>query len=63
MYDIPTTMPEYAEHKLNMLTKEFCLKLSKSEKEHMQTLDTMLQVDKYARRLIMEKLQGKELTV
>lgn len=56
MYDIPTTMPEYAEHKLHMLTKEFHLKLTKSEQLHMLTLGTILQVDNYAHRLIMEKL-------
>ena len=56
MYDIPNTMPEYAEHKLGMLTKEFCLKLTRDEQLHMLSLDTMIQVDNYARRLIMEKL-------
>ena len=56
MYDIPTTVPEYADYKLEMLTRQFYLKLTKAEKLHMLTLDTMVQIDNYAHRLIMEKL-------
>lgn len=56
MYDIYPTIPEYAAHKIKMLTKEFCLKLTADEKAHMKSLETTVQIDRYARSLIMERL-------
>lgn len=53
-YTIP--LPKYIEGKLKMLRRDFCLKLTPSEINHMESLKTETQVDQYARKLLNEKL-------
>ena len=49
------TMQEYVREKLIVL-RDMNIKLTREEKEHMKQLDTQIQVDNYAHRLIMQKL-------
>lgn len=53
--DTPETMPEYIKYKLKLL-KQMDIRLTDAEKAHMDKLETQIQVDDYAHRLIMEKL-------
>ena len=48
-------MQEYVIGKLRVL-RDMHIKLTREEKEHMKQLQTQIQVDNYAHRLIMQKL-------
>lgn len=49
------SLDEYIEEKLRMLKKDFHMKLTKSEIEHMKGLKNDIQVDNYARDLFRKK--------
>lgn len=52
--DIP--LDKYIERKLDMLRSEFKIYVTKAEEKHMIALTTEIQVDAFARKIIMDKL-------
>lgn len=50
------TTRQYAEWKLKLLQRDFLLKLTEEEIEHMYTLPNEIQIDAYARRFIRDNL-------
>jgi hypothetical protein len=50
------SLPEYIRQKLNMLKKDFMIRLSQHEIEHMMALTTEIAVDNYAKKLIYKRL-------
>ena len=52
------TINTYIENKLDMLTEEFCFRLTSAEKRHMRELKTEISVDQYARVLFKKYLRG-----
>lgn len=51
----PNTLEEYKKEKLSVL-KDFCIRLNKTEKEHLHSLPSEIAVDNYVHTLIMERL-------
>lgn len=49
-------LKKYIKAKLKMLKRDFCMNLTEEEKAYMYTLENEIQVDQYARRLMMTKL-------
>lgn len=49
-------LKKYIKTKLKMLKRDFRMQLTEEEKDYMYTLENEIQVDQYARRLIMTKL-------
>lgn len=43
---------EYIKAKLNMLRKEFKIDVTLEEENHMNTLETEISIDRYARKII-----------
>ena len=52
--DVP--LDKYIDRKLDMLRRDFKIYVTKAEEKHMIALPTEMQVDAFARKLIMEKL-------
>lgn len=50
------SLKRYKREKLTMLEKEFRIRLKNSEREHLDSLETEIAVDNYARTIIMRKL-------
>lgn len=46
------SLPAYKKWKLKMLEKDFCIKVSPEEKEHINSLKTEMAVDRYAHKLL-----------
>ena len=44
----------YKKTKIKMLTRDFCIKLSDAEIRHMLELKTEIQVDQFARKLLLK---------
>ena len=57
MFKGDIAMTAYIEEKLRMLEEDFKFKLNKKEKEHMRSLQTEIQVDRYARTLFKKYLK------
>ena len=47
---------EYKEDKIEILERDFLIRLDEFEKEHLNSLESEYAVDRYARTLIMSKL-------
>ena len=60
-YNIPMTLEEYIEQKLEMLSDFHC-RVTKEDIEHFKTLTTEIQVDNYAKDLITRRLTPKPIT-
>lgn len=52
--DLP--FEEYRERKISMLVNDFYLRLTDDEKDHFYTLETEVDVNAYAHKLLAEKL-------
>ena len=46
---------EYKQHKREIL-EHMCIKLTSTEKKHLESLQTEIQIDNYVRSLIMDRL-------
>lgn len=46
------SLPNYKKWKLKLLEKDFCIKVSPEEKEHINDLKTEMEVDRYAHKLL-----------
>lgn len=55
-YEKATPLQNYIEEKLDMLKKDFRIKLNAYEEKRMRLCRTEMQVDSYAHSLIMQKL-------
>ena len=49
-------LKKFINEKIRMLRKDFKMKLTDEEKEHMRGLENEIQVDQYAHNLLMNKL-------
>lgn len=56
MYNINASLKDYIEDKLDMLKRDFRIKLNAYEEKRMRLCRTEMQVDSYAHSLIMQKL-------
>lgn len=48
------TLKDYKREKVRMLTEDFLIRMTADEKEHLYILSNEIQVDNYARKLIMK---------
>ena len=48
------TLKQYKKTKIKILTRDFCIKLSDAEIKHMLELKTEIQVDQFARKLLLK---------
>lgn len=55
-YEKKSTLSDYIDDKVTMLTDEFYLRLTMQEYSHFYSLKTEAAVDQYAIQLIMDKL-------
>lgn len=51
-----SNVKRYADLKIEMLEKDFCMRLTNEEKEHFYSLESASDVDHYASYLFIEKL-------
>lgn len=55
-FGLNKSLPNYINHKLDMLEHEFYLRLTDAEYNHMKSLKSHEAVDHYAHKLLVEKL-------
>ena len=50
------SLTDYKKHKIHMLVHEFCIKLTKEQKEEIKNLDSEIKVDRYCHNIFMNQL-------